>query len=75
MSKYIEGDIECPFYIEEGRDFITCEGVVSRMNCKHTFPTDTDKRNFESDYCCVKGGRSCPHHRAVAMLYETGKRV
>lgn len=75
MSKYIEGEIECPFYIEEGKDFITCEGLVSRMNCKHSFPTCAEKREFESKFCSVKGGRSCPHYRAVAILYETGKRI
>ena len=75
MSKYIEGDIECPFYIKEGDSFIACEGVLNKKACNHTFPTDSDKRQFETDFCCVKGGRNCPHYRAVAILYETGKRV
>lgn len=75
MSKYIEGEIECPFYIREGNSYITCEGVLSKKDCKHTFPSEVDKRHYETDYCCVKGGRNCIHHRAVAILYETGKRV
>lgn len=75
MSKYIEGDIECPFYRREGAGFITCEGILSKKDCKHSFPTDADKRHYELNYCCVKGGKKCSHYRAVATLYETGKRV
>ena len=29
MSKSIEGAIECPFYLEEGKSFIKCEGVLN----------------------------------------------
>lgn len=75
MSKTIESVIECPFYLEEGEGFIACEGLLKKSACKHTFPTDSDKRQYETDFCCVKGGRNCPHYRAVAFLYETGKRV
>ncbi len=75
MSKQIESVIECPFYLKEGKGFITCEGVLSKKACKHTFPTDEEKRKYEIDYCSVKGGRNCPHYRAVSTLYETGKRA
>ena len=75
MSKYIESDIECPFYIKEGDNFIACEGLLNKKACNHTFSSDADKRQYETAFCCVKGGRNCPHYRAVAILYETGKRV
>ena len=75
MTKKIEGSIECPFYLKEGKGFISCEGLLNKSECTHTFSSDSDKTRYETKNCCVKGGRSCPHYRAVAMLYETGKRV
>ena len=75
MGKYIEGEIECPFYIREGEGFITCEGILSRNDCKHTFCSDSAKKRYETVFCCVDGGKNCAHHKAVLKLYETGKRV
>ena len=37
MSKSIEGAIECPFYLEEGKNFIKCEGILNGTVCAHNF--------------------------------------
>lgn len=74
MSKSIEATIECPFYLEEGNNFIKCEGMLDKTTTTHTFNNNSDKRNFETTMCGVSGGRKCPHHRAVAILYDRGLR-
>ena len=43
MSKSIEGSIECPFYLEEGKSFIKCEGVLNGTICTHSFNNDKEK--------------------------------
>lgn len=75
MSKSIEGAIECPFYLEEGKGFIKCEGVLNKTICTHSFFSDEEKRNYEATVCSVLGGRRCTHHRAVAILYDKGVRA
>ena len=45
MSKSIEGAIECPFYLEEGKNFIKCEGILNGTVCSHNF-TDNNKKQI-----------------------------
>ena len=47
MSKFIEGMIECPFYLREGEGFIACEGIITGSSCHHRFENDFQKRNYE----------------------------
>lgn len=75
MAKLIEGKIECPFYIKEGERFIRCEGAIRGTECVHKFISNSDKVMFEDRVCSMFGGRSCPHHRTVAVLYEKEVRV
>ena len=48
MSKSIEGTIECPFYLEEGKNFIKCEGVLNGTVCTHNFNNNIKKREYET---------------------------
>ena len=75
MSKSIEGAIECPIYLEEGKGFIKCEGVLSGTVCSHNFTDNNKKLEYETTVCSVFGGRRCAHHRAVAILYDKGLRT
>lgn len=75
MSKLIEGKIECPFYIKEGEYFIRCEGVLKNTECVHRFVSNAEKKRYEETVCSCFGGRNCPHHRAVAVLYERNVRI
>ena len=74
MSKSIEAAIQCPFYLEEGKEFIKCEGVFDNTTTTHTFNNDKNKKLYQQDKCCNFNGRNCPHHRAVAILYDRGLR-
>ncbi len=75
MSKLIEGRIECPFYINEGDGFITCEGVVNGTRCMHQFSNNKIKSSYETTMCCSSGGRKCHHYRNLSLLYERGLKV
>jgi hypothetical protein len=76
MSKAIEGVIECPFYKTEGEKFISCEGYLKNSTTvTHRFSSDEKKRNYEYDFCCVNGGRRCPHYRNLMILYERGEKL
>ena len=75
MSKSIEGAIECPFYLKEGKRFIKCEGILNGTICTHSFNSDKEKLFFENTVCSVFGGKRCAHHRAVALLYDKGVRA
>lgn len=74
MPKFIEGRIECPFYIAEGKGFITCEGVLRNTRCVQKFKTDKQKICHEELVCSVNGGRGCEHYKTVFSLYERGLR-
>ena len=72
MSKKIESNIECPFYLKEGDKFISCEGVLKGTRCVHKFPSNNEKKNYELNVCSVNCGKKCHHYRTVATLYERG---
>lgn len=75
MSKWIEGQIECPFYIKEGERFIVCEGVIDGTQTVQRFKTINEKQKYEIKACSCKGGRSCPHYKSVYSLYDKGLRA
>lgn len=73
MSKFIEGMIECPFYVKEGDRFISCEGILKKSSTvTHRFNSNAEKKNYQYDYCCVKNGKKCPYYRSLMILYERG---
>ena len=72
MSKFIEGMIECPFYLKEGDKFIACEGIAENSKCFHRFTDNKQKRMYEYKYCCTRNGEDCHYNRTMASLYERG---
>lgn len=74
MSKLIERRIECPFYLNEGNRFITCEGILKGTKTTHRFRTNDVKVIYENEVCCCNGGKRCQHFRNVSILYERGLR-
>lgn len=72
MAKSIEKRIECPFYVDEGNKFITCEGVLKGTECMHRFSNNFMKKDYEESVCCSSGGRKCHHYRNLSILYERG---
>lgn len=75
MSKFIESQIECPFYVKEGERFISCEGLLENTSVTtHRFKSDAEKRNHQLSVCCSNSGKKCPHYRNISLLYERGER-
>ncbi len=74
MAKFIEGQIECPFYISEGEGFITCEGLIRNTVSIQRFKTDKMKACHEVGVCSVNGGKNCMHYKNIFDLYERGVR-
>lgn len=74
MPKAIEAQIECPFYIKEGKGFITCEGIIKGTVDMHCFKSDNEKAMFEVNVCGSDCGRKCVHYKRVNDLYESGLR-
>ena len=72
MSKFIEAMIECPFYLNEGKRHITCEGIVPGSDCIHRFENEYKKRNYETDVCSCNGGKKCQYYTTLSLLYERG---
>lgn len=75
MPKTIEGQIECPFYLAEGKSFISCEGILNGTKSIHRFESDKDKVGYENNVCCINGGKACPHYKIINSLYERGVRA
>ena len=75
MSKTIEAQIECPFYIQEKTNTIICEGLFENTSCIHKFKSNTEKRKHENQFCIHNQGKSCPHHRMLSTLYERGEKI
>ena len=72
MSKAIESMIECPFYIDEGKSFIVCEGLVKNTRSVNHFRSEAEKKAQEENICSQRCGKKCNHYRALSLLYERG---
>ena len=75
MSKKTDGRIECPFFQDEGKGFIICEGIVNGSECVHRFLNNDLKEAHLDCVCSVFGGRKCQHYRTISILYERGLKV
>ena len=59
--------VKCPFYKEETKNSIKCEGVIS-INCTQTFEDAHKKISFKSKYC-EKDYFNCEHFIQVEKKY------
>ena len=71
VSKAIEGQIECPFYLKEGKGFIVCEGLIKNTTILSRFPDNDTKKDYQQEFCSCKGGRKCLLYRAISKRYES----
>lgn len=65
--QYGDVDIKCPFYIEQTKNTIKCEGIVS-VTCSNNFSTTKAKREHQSIACCDKY-RGCAIYRILELKY------
>lgn len=64
---YGSEEVLCPFYDEETRNTLKCEGVFSKT-CNQNFLTSVQKKNHKAKYC-NKDYFSCPHFKQVNNKY------
>ena len=75
MSKKINDKIECPFFLDAGKESVVCEGVIKGTECVQQFKGAKLKEMHIDRVCSVFGGKRCPHYRNVSLLYERGIKV
>lgn len=64
--------IECPFFIRQELNYITCESPIKRTENRFVFNSRRDKENHIEKVCCANGGKKCLHYRTIMILYERG---
>ena len=74
MPKAIEINVKCPFFKGEGKNYITCEGLLKGTLDRHIFENDKDRKGYEKLVCSHDYSESCLHCKRVNELYEKGLR-
>lgn len=70
MSSHKAKCVKCPFYREDKRDTIKCEGTIPDSNSINTFLRHEDKK-LQMTLFCEEDYQKCEHYRAViAAKYE-----
>ena len=67
MKHFVSFEALCPFYKEEDRNVIYCEGLTKKSRIHNAFSTDA--RPFKKKYCCG-GWKSCPIAIMLWAKYE-----
>lgn len=67
VSDYKSNLIKCPFYKEETKNTIKCEGVVS-VALQNNFRGTKDKKVFRKKHCC-KDYENCPLYSLINIKY------
>ena len=64
-------DMVCPFWKDEGENFISCEGMVNRSKTIVCFATQESKASYAARKCKdMKGYKTCLYARALIEKYE-----
>ena len=77
MSRYHRGALktECPYYIKDKNNYITCESPIDGVQIIHKFQSKEAKHEHQKRYCfSVKLCASCPNSKSVTDKNREGKR-
>ena len=66
--QYGSEKVLCPFYKDETRNSIRCEGVIS-VACVNNFEIVEDKKQHLEMYCC-SDYEKCPQAKALYEKYN-----
>ena len=69
MGDYGAEKTKCPFYKEETRNSISCEGIFG-CSCVHTFATATEKKNHKEKFCDVFNFKKCILYQSINSTYK-----
>lgn len=68
MNRKVDPYVQCPYYKEEERQKIYCEGVVKSSSSIQTFATPQAQKEYEDKFC--KGcWKNCLHAGTLNRKY------
>lgn len=67
-SCYGSEDVKCPFYKQETRSAIKCEGDFAE-SCTYGFKNPDKKKKHKERYCNTDY-KKCPHYSEVEAKYK-----
>ena len=67
MKHFVSFEAQCPFYKEEERNVIYCEGVTDRSRIHNAFSTDAAE--YKKRYC-FDGWKDCMISKMLWAKYE-----
>lgn len=69
MNRKVDPYVQCPYYKEEERQKIYCEGVVKGSSSIQTFATPQMQKDYEDQFCKGKW-KECQICWALNRKYE-----
>ncbi len=71
MAEYVSAKAECPFYISETEQYITCESALSvKGSAKHWFQSKKEKERYVNENCCQNRGEGCVYYCCIMKRYK-----
>lgn len=71
MKHYVSKSAVCPFYRQEERQKVHCEGLKQGMSTHLVFTGKEQLEKHKEEYCCnLQNYINCPIYEAVAKKCE-----
>ena len=75
-SRYIDGDVTCPYYKWSNPNRICCEGIVEGNTTNLIFGNPIHTEEYMRAYCCtIKGNRQCKLSAMLDRKYGDGNGI
>lgn len=68
---YNAKDVICPFYSDDTRNSIKCEGLFSTSSTQN-FKTSAERNRHIQRYCNTFNYKKCPYAEAMLLKYKDG---
>ena len=69
MDTFLSKYVQCPFYVEDGRKYIRCEGVEAGTNIRLGFRSDRKCVLYENKYCTTCDWEKCRIAKMLGAKY------
>lgn len=75
MVRYVSKYVVCPFYHNEDKQTMYCEGVITDATLLNSFRSNFDKSEYKTKYCCsMDGHKKCPVAESLYKKYDDAKK-
>ncbi len=68
-NKTVEALIKCPFYLNESRNLLSCEGVFKNTCMTTRFADAESKKEHLKRNCFFEDGGACPMAKSLFAKY------